>query len=167
VVTLVGSVDALRAIESVQTQQIDVTEASAAVNRQAPLVVPEGVSVVGSGTVRVNVRIASLVVLQTISVPITVESLPPGLQVLSPLPAIQVIIRGSSATLRLTDLTQVRATVNLAGRDVGVHEVPVNLSLPGDMTLESFAPRSFAVRLGGTESATPSTQATTTREDAG
>lgn len=153
VVTVAGSTQTLGAIEVAQTQQVDVGDASVTFTRQVALLVPEGTSVVGQDSVRVSVRIGALVVLQPLPVPLSVDDVPPGLQVVGALPTIQVVLRGPASTVRSVDPARFRAAINLGGREPGLHEVSVNVAAPGDLTIESFAPRAVAVRLAGPEPA--------------
>lgn len=158
-VTLVGGPQSLRGIDATDTQQVDIADAAATFSRQVPIRVPEGASLAGEPTARVTVRIAPLIVLQPFSVPITVIGLQPGLQVTTPLPFVQAVVRGSSPIVRGLDPTQLRATVDLAGQGPGLHEVPVQVAAPGEVSVQSATPNSIGVRVAAPAPATESVAA--------
>jgi hypothetical protein len=62
--------------------------------------VPEGASVLQQDVVRVTVRIVPLVLTQAFTAVPVPEKLPSGLQVLSPLPSVQVVFQGPAGALR-------------------------------------------------------------------
>lgn len=148
-VTVVGGPQTLRTVDAVDTQTIDLADITATSTRQASIRVPDGISVAGDATARVTVRISGLVVLQPFSVPISIEGLQTGLQMTTPLPFAQVIVRGTTNALRGVDPAQIGATVDLAGLGPGLHEAPVQISAPADLTLQSATPTSIAVRIVG------------------
>ncbi len=158
VITLVGVPAALQASDRVETATVDVTNAAATVTRQVALRLPEGASPVGTDSIRVTVRLAPLVVLQPFSIPVVAENVGPGLQVASGLPFVQAILRGSSTGLRAADPTVMHATVDLSGQGPGIHELPVRVVTPVDVSLQSVTPATVAVRLVPLEATSAPTQ---------
>ena len=146
-ITLVGGPQALRTVDSADTQSVDLGDSTATLTRQVPIRVPDGVSIAGDPTARVTVRITPLVLLQPFSVPILVDGLQAGLQMSTPLPFAQVVARGTAAALRGVDPTEIHATVDLTGLGPGLHEVPVDVNAPGALDLQSTTPSSLAVRI--------------------
>ena len=146
-ITVVGGPQALRTVDAADTQTIDLSDSTATLTRLVPIRVPDGVSVAGDATARITVRVTPLVLLQPFSVPIVVEGLGAGLQMTTPLPFAQVVARGTSSALRSMDPTLIRATVDLAGLGSGLHEVPVQVTAPEDLNLQSTTPSSVAVRI--------------------
>ena len=54
---IAGSYDLIKEIEYLNTEPIDLTEATADYTVEAPLVIPEGIEVLEGGAVQVTVRI--------------------------------------------------------------------------------------------------------------
>jgi YbbR domain-containing protein len=152
-VTVVGGPQALRTIDAVDTQPLDLADAATTSTRQVAIRVPEGVSVAGDPSARITVRIAPLVLLQPFSVPIAVEGLQPGLQMTTALPFAQVVVRGTSTGLRAVDPAQIHASVDLSGLGVGLHEVAVKTAAPDTLNVQSTTPSSVAVRIVGANDA--------------
>lgn len=153
-VTLVGSPANLANVDALDTQQVEVGDATASIVRQVPFRVPSGLSVSGENSARVTVRIVPLVVLQPFSIPIAVTGVQPGLQVITPLPFAQAVFRGPTPVLRNIDPGQLRATVDLSGRGPGLHEVPVQFAFPAELNVQSTTPTSVAIRIAGPEGTT-------------
>ena len=154
-VTVVGGPQALRTVDVVDSQPIEVADATATFSRQVPIRVPEGVSLAGEATVRITVRVTPLIVLQPFSLPISVAGLQPGLQAVTPLPFVQAVVRGPSPVVRALDPDQLRASVDLTGQGPGVHEVNVLVTVPGEVNLQSVTPNSIALRLASATAPSP------------
>jgi YbbR domain-containing protein len=146
-VTIVGAPQALASANYAQTEPIDATDASATFARQVSVIVPEGVSVVGEGEVRVTVRIAPLSLSQSVSAVPVPENVSSGLQVGSALPSVQIILQGPPSALRGIQPSDVRVTVNLAGRGAGTHQVAVDVAAPPGITAQSINPSVVSVTL--------------------
>ncbi len=146
-ITIFGSPQALARANFAQTEQIDVTDANATFARQVSVIVPDGVSVVVDGNVRVTVRIAPLSLTQSVSAVPTAANLTPGLQVVSALPSVQVILRGPPSALRGVQASDLRVSVNLAGLAPGSNPVTVEVTAPAGLTVQSVNPSVITVTL--------------------
>ncbi len=153
--TIVGSPRALGAVNFVTTEPIDVTDATATFTRQASVVLPEGVSAVQDGGVRVTVRVTPIVLTQSFLTVPTVENLGAGLQVTSSLPRVQVVVEGVTTQLQNIQPGDFQATVNLAGLSPGSHSVPVEVSTRTGLTIQSVNPGVVTVTIADTRNPTP------------
>lgn len=127
----------------VETQQIDITNQTDDVRVEVGLVLPEGVTAVDTQTVEVLISIAAqLGSRQVIDVPVQYENLDDGLAVeLSP-PEIDIILSGPSIVLDTLDpQSDIRVTVNLAGREPGTYQIEPRIFIAvDDVRYESFFP---------------------------
>jgi YbbR domain-containing protein len=158
-ITVVGSPQALASTNFAQTEQIDATDANATFARQVSVIVPEGVSVVQEGTVRVTVRVAPLSLTQSVSAVPTATNLTPGLQVVSALPSVQIILQGPPSALRGVQPSDLRVSVNLAGMGPGPHQATVDVAAPPGLTVQTVNPSVITVTLGDIQ-VTPAPQPT-------
>lgn len=147
-ITLVAPPQALHNVELVETAAVDVTDlATPILTRQVGLNLPEGSSPVGPDSVRITVRLTPLLVLQPFSLPVVAENVPSGLQVTAGLPSVQALLRGPAVAMRTIDPTLLRASVDLAGQDAGVHELPVTVTAPPELDVQSITPSTVTARL--------------------
>jgi YbbR domain-containing protein len=167
-VTIVGSPQALAAVNFATTERVDTTDATSTFARQVSVIVPEGVSVVQEGLARVTVRLSALDLAQAIvTVPLP-EGLRPGLELVSTIPSVQVTIRGAPLALRSLQGTDVRASLSLDSLGAGSHQVEVAVSTPPGVTVLSINPPMVQVTIApitiaptvtpAEVSSTPSTQ---------
>jgi YbbR domain-containing protein len=142
-VTILGTPQALASTNFAQTEQVDVSDANATFARQVSIIVPEGVSVVQDVNVRVTVRIAPISLSQSVSAVPIPENLTPGLQVVSALPSVQIVVQGSPSALR----GDIHTSINLAGLGPGAHLVAVDVTVPPGVTVQSTNPGAITVTL--------------------
>jgi YbbR domain-containing protein len=159
--TIVGQPRALAGANFVTTERIDVTDATATFARQISVILPEGISTLQEGTVRVTVRISPIVLTQAYATVPVIENLTPGLQVTSSLPRVQVVLEGITTQLRGTQPGELRATVDLSGLRPGSYQVPVVVAAPPGLTVQSVSPSVVLVTIADTLAPTPVPQAPT------
>lgn len=156
-VTIVGSPRAVGPLSFADTERIDVGDASSTVTRQVEITVPEGVSVLQQDVVRVTVRVVPLVLTQAFTAIPLPDGLGRGLQVMSPLPTVQVVFQGPANALRGLGVADFRATVNLDGLGPGAHRATVDVDTPPGVSVQAVNPRVIGVTLGEAGQASPST----------
>lgn len=154
-VTIVGAPPALASVNFAETERIDVTDAAGTFARQLSLIVPEGVSLVRQDLARVTVRVAPVILTQSLTTVPVPEGVTADLQVASILPSVQVIVQGPSSALQVLRPGDLRATVSLAGLSAGSHRVNVEITPPAGMSIESINPRTITVTLADVSAPTP------------
>ncbi len=154
-ITIVGPPRALGAVNYVTTERIDVTDATTTIVRQASVVLPEGISMLQDSTARIIIRITPVVLTQSFSTVPVIENLGTGLQVTSSLPRVQVVLEGPTSLLPGVAPVDLRATINLAGLGPGSHSVPVQVSAPSGLTIQSVNPGVVTVTIAETRNPTP------------
>ncbi len=147
-VTIVGNLRSVGPLSFADTERLDVTDASATITRQVAIAVPDGVSVLQQDVVRVTIRIVPLVLTQAFTAVPIPDGVGRGLQVLSPLPSVQVIFQGPASALRSLGAADFRATVNLEGLGPGAHRATVEVDPPSGVSVQAVNPRVIGVTLG-------------------
>ncbi|MFN8524504.1 MAG: CdaR family protein [Chloroflexota bacterium] len=160
--TVVGSPTTLRAVEYVETEPIDVGGLSSIAVRRVQVTPPQGLSLLQSQPVTVTLRVAPVVVSQTLRLIPTASGLPPGLSLASEIPPVDVTISGPAPTLQTLSSRDFRVFVDLAGVRAGRNDLAPRVSLPAPFTLDKIEPPSVTVilREAPTPVASPSTGAT-------
>ena len=154
-VTVVGPPRLLAGVNSAETEQIDVSDVTETFTRQAGLALPSGVSSAGPDSVRITVRVAPVVLTQSFaSVPV-VDDLGGGLQVISPLPTVQINVQGPASALRALRPGDLRVSASLDGLGPGTHQVTLDATAPGGMTVQSINPRIVNVTIADTSPQAP------------
>jgi YbbR domain-containing protein len=146
-ITIVGPPTALSAVNFATTEQIDVSDAQSTIVRQVAVQVPEGVSVAQEAPVRVTVRVVAIGLTQSVSVVPVVEGVGPGLQVVSSLPRVQVVLRGTTSAFQGGFPSELTVVANASGLGPGTHRVTLNALLAADLRVQSINPEVITLSL--------------------
>ncbi|HLE56246.1 MAG TPA: CdaR family protein, partial [Rhodothermia bacterium] len=155
-ITIVGSPQALAAVNFATTERVDTTDATSTFARQVSVLVPEGVSLVQEGVSRVTVRLNALDLAQSVFAIPLAENLDPGLMITSALPTVQIVIRGAPLALQALQGSDVRVTLPLGGLGDGSHQVELAAAAPLGISVQSMSPRVVAVTLATSATSSPS-----------
>jgi YbbR domain-containing protein len=149
----------------VETQPLDITDASDDISQRLALNLPEGVSPVGEQTVLVQVNIAAIEDSLTISRQLQIQGLGRGLSATASPEAVDVLLLGPLPELVQLRPEDVRVVLNLTGLEPGIHQVTPQVILLSDkLRAENVLPEQIEVTisLGVTPSRTPTPTVTPT-----
>lgn len=147
-VTLLGPLELLDVTSFVVTDDIDITGATSDISRIVNIVgLHPGVSISGSATVSVRVRIAAGQGEATFGVAPRWTGLASDLRVVSVTPLVQVTLQGELPTLRNVSPDQVTASVDLSGLGAGSHRLEPQVEAPGGLQVANTSPSSVEVVL--------------------
>lgn len=141
----------------VETQTLDLRNASEDITTHLDLNLPEGVSVVGEQTVLIQAGISPIETSLTLSNEVVqFEGLPPGLTA-QVLPAtVDVIISGPLPLLDTLTRQDIRVTVDLTGLTAGTHQLTPKVEiLIANVIVESILPGTVEVTLTISETPFP------------
>lgn len=154
-VTVVGEPQALSEVNFVETQGVELGNASSTAVRRVQLAPPTGIGLLQTQPVAVTVRISPLIASQTVRVTPTVQGLGPGLLLAGDVPAVDLTISGPTPTLRGLAPNAFGAILNLAGLGAGRQEVAPRVTVPSGFQLESIEPSLVVVVLRPAEAISP------------
>ncbi|MBM2812366.1 MAG: hypothetical protein HW416_3125 [Chloroflexi bacterium] len=154
-ITIVGAPSVVTTVNAAATERIDVSDASATFARQVSILVPAGASVVQQEVVRVTVNISPFVLSQSFTTVPLIEDLTPGLQVVSAVPSVQVVLQGPASALRGLRPGDLKVSMNLAGLSAGANRVEAVVDAPPGTTIQSVNPRLISVTLADESSNVP------------
>lgn len=148
-VTVSGALDALAAVDHVNTAPVDVTGLSADATVRVPLVLPSGTSLarpLDFVTVTLQIRAATgtrpfpivAVKAQNVRTDLVAELDPAS---------VAVVFSGPAPTLVALKAEQLQATVDLAGKGPGTYTVDVAVTVPTGTSLVSVTPARITVVL--------------------
>lgn len=138
-VTVKGEPSAISGITTISTEEISVEDETESLVKSVRLRLPPGISVVGSPNVTVTVRIEPAQGSVRLIVPLTARGLASGLSVKETLPNIKVTLTGAMPDLLHLSPADISATVDLTGKDAGVHKLRVEVGLPNGLDAEASA----------------------------
>jgi YbbR domain-containing protein len=142
----------------VETQVLDLTGADDDFEALLELNLPAGVSVVTDSKVLVQVSIAAIESSMTISLPVEITGLDPGLEAQVAPAIVDVIIAGPVPVLNNLKPTDVRVKVDLSDYGIGVHQlIPEVDFLPERVQKVSILPATVEVSIVSAATATPPT----------
>jgi YbbR domain-containing protein len=150
--TAIGDPRALADVNFIETQPIDVSNASATTVRRVQLAPPRGVGLVQVQPVTVTVRLSAIDTTQVIRVQPTIQGLTAGQVLLGEIPPLDLTIRGPAPTLRALTNRDFSAIVNVSGLAPGPHTVTPNVSVPSGIRLESTEPANITINLSAANS---------------
>jgi YbbR domain-containing protein len=129
----------------VETQALDISGASADITESLPLVLPEGIQVVGDPLIVVQVSISAIEDSITISRPIRFQGLEPGFSVkLSPA-FVDVILSGPAPILWSLKPADIDVFLDLAGKGAGTYKLTPEVHMPGELKLVILSPEQVEV----------------------
>lgn len=130
----------------VETAPISIIDATANVDRQMPLDLPEGFSIVGEQSVLVQVGIVPIEISTTITREIEVQGLGPDLYArLSPT-SVSLLLTGPAAMLDNLELEDARVIVDLFDLTEGTYQLtPQVIALPADVQFDDPIPATIEV----------------------
>ncbi len=138
IVTVVGTKEAVENINNLRTEPIPVDGLTSTQVRNARLILPDGVTVLGQPTVSVRLAIAPTTGTRTFLVAPSVINLGPGLK--AQVDPFEVTVSGPVPVLANTDPQSISVTVDAAGLGPGTFEVAPRVAVPGELRLVRVRP---------------------------
>jgi len=147
----------------VETQPLDLTNADDDFESLLELNLPAGVSVVTDSKVLVQVSIAAIESSMTISLPVEITGLAPGLEGQIAPVTVDVIIAGPVPILNNLKPNDIRVKVDLNGYSVGVYQIIPEVDfLPSRVQKVSILPATVEVTVVNAPTPTPTRSVPTT-----
>jgi len=147
VVTVFGSQTFVEQAVAILTQPVDIDDATSDISRTVSLNLPTGTSVKGGVNVTVKVKIIAATGQQAFAVPIAVTGLADNLKIVGSLPPVQVFLFGSLPDLLKVNPSDIKASIDLDGKDAGTHNVSVKVTAPNGLEARSISPQEIDVSL--------------------
>jgi YbbR domain-containing protein len=147
VVTVQGDADALSALAAVDTGTVDLTGATSDVSRVVNLVLPAGITSVGSSTVSVTVHLTPVTASQTFSAGILLSGARDDRLYSLSVDQLLVTLGGSPAALAGIQGQSFSVTVDVDGLAPGLHVLTPTVTLPASLTLIGLAPQTVSVTI--------------------
>lgn len=147
VVTVFGSQTFVEQAVAILTQPVDVDDATGDISRTVSLNLPTGTSVKGGVNVTVKVKISAAIGQQAFAVPITVSNLADNLKIAGSLPPVQVFLSGPLPQLLDVNPSDIKASIDLDGKDVGTHRVSIKVTAPNGLEVRSISPQEIEISL--------------------
>jgi YbbR domain-containing protein len=154
-VTIVGNPDILAKIPGfVETVPVDVSNATAEINKRATLSLPEGVSVLNNEGATVQVSVTPLLGGQTVRRKISLQGLKRGqIATISP-ESVEVILSGPVPSLQNLAADDVQVIVDVTNLAAGVYQLKPRVPVvPGALRVQNIVPDT--VQVGITDLSTP------------
>jgi YbbR domain-containing protein len=148
-VTICCSPEAINQHSSVSTEPVNITGATDTVVTTTQLLLPPGITLFAeqSTAISVTVSVEPLETTWQQSVGVTLEGVEPGLSgVVSP-NRVELLLSGTLADLQDLSPTDIRAFVNVQGRDAGIYTLRPEVVVPPQVRIESVTPVSVTVTL--------------------
>lgn len=145
VVLVEGEQGVIAPLASVVTAPVVVTDASEDVTSTVELVLPDGVTAVGTQTVRVVVKLREVTGTRSVRVAIQASGGRSGFDYAVSPPTATIVLGGPVARLDRLDAATLVATVDVSGMGVGTSRLAVRFAAPAGLTLVSLTPASADV----------------------
>ena len=154
-VTIVGNPDILSKIPGfVETVPVDVSNATAEINKRATLSLPEGVSVLNNEGAIVQVSITPLLGGQTVRRKVSLQGLKRGQTATISPDSVEVILSGPLPNLQNLAADDVQVIVDAAGLAAGVYQLKPRVPVvPSALRVQNIVPDT--VQVGITDLSTP------------
>jgi YbbR domain-containing protein len=137
---------------SIETEILDITDATESIDTVVALNLPENVSVIGDPNITIQVSIAPIEGSVSITRKVEIISIMPGLSGTVSPDTVEVIILGPIPTLQNLRDIDVRVVIDLTGLEEGIYQLnPEAIILPGGLELEVISPETLEVEIVKTE----------------
>lgn len=139
VVTVSGPRDAVAALERIDTAPVDVGGISASRSFSVALVVPQGITVLGSQEVGVQVTVVALAGTRPFPlVAVVPVNVAPGTSAAVDPRTIDVVLAGTVPLLSALGGDAVTATVDIGGRGPGTYTLDISVRAPSGTTIQAL-----------------------------
>ena len=159
VVTVAGDADALNSLDQVETVPLDLNGAVADVTKQLNLVLPPGITIVGSPTVTVTVDLVARSASQTFSAGIVLSGARDDRIYSLSVDQVLVTLGGSPDALAGVDGQTFAVTLDVDGLAPGVHVLTPSVNLPASLKLIGLSPATVTVTISVAAPPSPSPSA--------
>ena len=146
-VTVQGSATALAQLTSVDTGTVDLTGIAGSVTRVVNLVLPAGVTAVGSSTVSVTINVSPVNASETFTAGIVLSGARDDRLYALSVDQVLVTLGGSPAALAAINGQTFSVTVDVDGLGPGVHALTPTVNLPASLVLVGVAPSGVTVTI--------------------
>ncbi|MBU1118327.1 hypothetical protein KKH43_00410 [Patescibacteria group bacterium] len=148
-VAIEGPEEVLSNVGFVETQSIDVSSFKGDVTQEVALDVPEDISLVGSDTVSVTVKVKSEEVARDIEKRPTFRNMPAGQHITSMTPEnVVLVIEGPADVINTFDLKTMAVDVDLSGKKPGTYTLPIQkeiVTLPSGVSLKEIETKEIRI----------------------
>jgi YbbR domain-containing protein len=156
VVTIFGVPAALADVAEITTEPLAVANASADLNSDLELILPEGTRLAADASAPVvSVAIVPAVATRTFLVGVSCDGAPNGSACLPQLSQLTVVLRGPERVLAGLDPADITPTLDASGLSAGEHDLTPTFSLPRGLDLVSVSPGTVTVVIEPPASASP------------
>ncbi len=148
-VTVCCSPSLLEPLGSLETRPVSITGTTSAVITTTEIVLPAGVELYPgqNRTVNVSVNVEPQLTTWQLSVPVVLEGVPPGMSAVASPNRLDLTLAGTFVDLQALKPTDVRASINLQGRDPGTYDLQPQITLPSGITLTAVTPERVTVTI--------------------
>ena len=145
-----------------ETVPVKVDGATNDVVERVALVLPEGVSIIGTQSVQVTISVTPIQSSLTVQRRVVSQGLSLDLMAVPSPDMVDVILSGPLPKLDALRPEDVQVIVNLFGLDVGSYQVEPDVVAPEGITVESVVPKKIQVVISRKPTATPTATSTAT-----
>jgi YbbR domain-containing protein len=140
----------------IETVPIDIDERTTSVDQRIPLDLPEGFSLIGEQSVRVEVSIEPITTTVSLTRPVEIQSVQLGLYSYVSPEEVDLILSGPAVILDDLQPEQIRVIIDVLNLDQGTYQLePEVIVLPDDVTWEPPSPALIEVTLTYSPRPTP------------
>jgi YbbR domain-containing protein len=145
-VLVTGSLETLQSLDFLSTEPIDISGATATVERSVALQIPDGIEA-DREAVTVTIEIVAAPGERAITVAPVVINVPDGLTAVLQTTSLTVRVAGPTPVLNELTPANFQATVDAEGLAEGVHTLDVDLTVPQGITLTGIEPVQAVIAL--------------------
>lgn len=149
---VIGSADILRALSSISTQSVDISNLNKNLSIKVFIDIPSGVKIDGNiSSVTVTINLSSTPITRTLTIPVKTQNLPSGLKIVSISPqTIDTVVAGPSDVINGLSSDNISLEIDLLSANSGSNIVNItnnNFSLPAGVSISGFQPQNVNIIL--------------------
>ncbi len=148
IISVEGNADALAGLARIDTRPISLSGATADLTQTVAMDLPEGIDVLGTGTVQVNVRIRPVSGTRSVTAGIVISGARDDRTYVLSTDHVLVTLGGAVTDLDRLNPRSFTVSVDVAGLGQGDHDTAIQVNLPSGLNLVAVNPGRITVTVG-------------------
>ena len=134
-VKILGQFNKLETIDRVQTIPITINEIKQNVIQEVDLSIPSGVTLLYGTKVKVIIQVEESPIQKSFSVPLNIYNSKSNQKVVPEVQTVKINLEGKKEVIDILTTEELKAYVDVAGKDFGTYDLEVQVEVPGNVQL--------------------------------
>jgi len=150
-VKILGQLNKLDDIDRIQTIPISVNDVKQNIVREVDLSIPAGVTLLYGTKVKVIIQVEEEPVAKSFEVPLNIHNRKSNQKVVTTVETVKVSLEGNKEAINKLTGQDIKAYIDVAGRDFGTFDLEVQVDIPANVRLVNIEPQKVKAEIKAEE----------------